>query len=253
MPDPQLYALDSAANALRVVGMLRTRRTITVTEVSHELGVGKSTAHRLLATLVSEGFALRDPVHRKYHPGRALVEAGLSALGEFTRPTGGSGLAALAEHTGYTVKLLVLDGPFARVVEIAEGDEHGRVGGSVGQLLPAHSTAGGKVLLSQENRESLWRRFGGRLELRTDRTISNWAALLTELDLVRDRGWATNDAEATSGVRGLAVPVRGRDQQIVAALAVAGPVEKMVEEDRMQTLRHMFATAYEIQVDSSFG
>lgn len=245
MPEPEAYALDSAGNALRIVDLLRTRRSLTVTQVSQELGVGKSTAHRLLSTLVAEGFALRDPVRRRYHPGRALMETGLAALAPFTGDRRhAQPLGQLAEHTGGSAKVLVLDGPFARVIQIADSDPDRRVGGSLGQLLHAHTTAGGKMLLSGEDPATLRSRLGGQLTASTERTITDWDAFLMELARIRERGWASNAGEASNGVYGLAVPVQTESGQMVAALCVAMPTSNFPAEQELDLLRHMFAAAY---------
>jgi DNA-binding IclR family transcriptional regulator len=183
---PNPYALDSVSNALRVIGLLGERGTITVTEVAVELGIGKSTAHRLLMTLVAEDFATRDPVHRRYHAGRALVGAGLSLLGEFdVRKRASKPMRRLTEKTGETTKLLILEGPFARVLEVVETGQSLRISGSVGQLLPANATAGGKLLLCNETEEALRERFGRHLPPVTDDTITDWNQLMVELTAIR--------------------------------------------------------------------
>lgn len=211
-----------------------------MTEASRELGVGKSTAHRLLMTLVSEDFALRDPVHRRYHPGKALVAAGLSALGDFdVRKRAGGPMRVLADRLSETVKLVVLQGPFARVLEVIESDQTVQVGGSVGELLPANATAAGKLLLSQESEEMLRQRFGDRLPSLTDRTITDWDDLAVELQKIRQRGWSENIGESTGGVNGLAVPVSGHAVQMVAALAVAAPADRLTPATRLDMVKEM--------------
>lgn len=245
MLDTEAYALKSAANALRVIALLGSHRTVTVTDVSLELEVGKSTAHRLLSTLVSEGFALRDPVNRRYHPGRALVEVGLTALEDIKLRSGMERpLATLAAEIHESAKLLVLDGPYVRTVRSADGNPSGRTGESIGPLLPANATAAGKVLLSGESLESLKIRFKGKLPARTSTTITDWDAMMDELRLVRERGWSWNDSEATEGLRGLAIPVVEEGGRVISALSVVAPSERMGPEDQMRILRHMFAAVF---------
>ena len=219
---PNPYALDSASNALRVIGLLGERSTITVTEVAAELAIGKSTAHRLLMTLVAEDFATRDPVHRRYHAGR-----GLAVLGELdVRKRASKPMRQLTEKTGETTKLLVLEGPFARVIEVAETEQSLRIGGSAGQLLPANATAGGKLLLCNETEEALRARFGRHLPSITDKTITDWDELMVELAAIRRRGWASNVGGSTPGVSGLAVPIQGRSVPTVAVLTLAAPTAR---------------------------
>ena len=247
MTDPHSYALDSAGNVLRVVDLLRTRRTVTVTEVSRELDVGKSTAHRLLSTLVAEGFALRDPVHRRYHPGRALVDTGLAALGAAAPLSSAHPLQTLAFESGESVKLLILDGPYTRVVQLADAEPDRRIGGSVGQLLPAHATAGGKVLLSGDSWDDVVTRFGGIFGPVTDQTTTEGAKLRSELAAIAERGWATNSGEASAGVAGIAVPVRGGAGHVIAAISIAAPSDTFTTTRQLDLLPRLFAAAYAIE------
>ena len=77
---PPPYPIGSVDNALRLLAMLRTRSAITVSEAAAELGVARSTAHRLLGMLRHHGFVRQDPDSRAYLPGRALLEIGLSVV-----------------------------------------------------------------------------------------------------------------------------------------------------------------------------
>ncbi|MFJ3017547.1 helix-turn-helix domain-containing protein [Streptomyces collinus] len=63
--------MSAAGNALRVVRLLHEHDELRVLEVAARLGVARSTAHRILAMLVFEGFAEQDR-HKVYRPGPAL-------------------------------------------------------------------------------------------------------------------------------------------------------------------------------------
>lgn len=235
--------LDSAQNALRLLKMLGRRGSITIAEASAQLLVGKSTAHRLLMTLLAAGYATRDLDGHRYYPGQAAVAAGLATLWEFdVRSRAAAPLRRLAEVTGETAKLLVLDGPFARVLDVAQTPGSLRLGESLGRLLPANATAAGKLLLSTHDEASLRDRFGGRLAKLTDRTIDDWDFLAVELQRIRDRGWATSDGESTPHVQGIAVPVYGGDWMI-GAVAIAVPEIRCTRPRRLELVDRLFATA----------
>lgn len=252
VPEPNPYTLDSAANVLRVLRLLGERGTITVTEVSKELDVGKSTAHRLLMTLVAENFAARDPVHRRYHAGRALVGAGMSLLGGFdVRKRASAPMRQLTATTGETTKLLILEGPFARVLQVVETEESLRVGGSIGDLLPANATAGGKLLLSNESEDALRERFGRKLPKLTEATIADWDELIVQLQTIRSRGWASNIGESSPNVTGLAVPVQGRSVPMVAVLTLAAPSDRLPPQKFQSTLALMFRAAEQMRRSTS--
>src|SRR5258707_3965194 len=70
----------SVENALRTFQLLRDRRSIRVAELAPELGVARSTAHRLLAQLSSYGAVEQEPGSPTYRPGPLLGQLGLSSL-----------------------------------------------------------------------------------------------------------------------------------------------------------------------------
>jgi IclR family transcriptional regulator, acetate operon repressor len=74
------YPVQSVAKALEILLMLRDRETIGVTEASRDLGIARSTAHRLLRMLEHYEFAQRHPRTRGYRAGPALVSLGLAAV-----------------------------------------------------------------------------------------------------------------------------------------------------------------------------
>jgi len=233
MPNP--YALDSAGNALRVLTMLGERTTVTVTEVALELGIGKD-------------FATRDPVHRRYHAGHALMSAGIAVLGEFdVRKRASKPMRQLAEQTMETTQMLVLEGRFARVLEAVEADQSLRIAGSVGQLLPANATAGGKLLICHETEEALRARFGRRLPAVTENTITDWDELMVELTAIRRRGWAASVGESASGVSALAVPIQGHSVPTVAVLSIAGPTARLPRARYPHLIGFMFESTKQMR------
>lgn len=239
--------LDSATNALRLLKLLGSRKVVTAAEASHELGVGKSTAHRLLMTLLSQGFATRDPGGRRYYAGQAAVSAGLSSVWDFdVRQRTSKPLVRLAESIGQTVMLQVLDGPFARVLDVGTTSSSLRLGTALGELLPANATAAGKVLLCQHTEDMLRTRFGRRLPSLTDSTITDWSYLIVELQAVRKRGWATSQGESTAHVNGLAVPVLDDRGKIIGAIAVAGPEARMTRAVQVEMLGQLVPAARHI-------
>ncbi|WP_127817808.1 IclR family transcriptional regulator [Microbacterium sp. CPCC 204701] len=236
--------LDSVVNALRVVQMFRTNATLTVTQVAKELDVAKSTAHRLLSTLVTEGFAERDPLKRVYHPGATLVAVGLSSMGTFdVQRRANQPMADAAARIGETVKLLVLQGRFSRCISSIEAEHALQVGGGIGRMLPVHATAGGKILLQNATEDHLRRLFPTGLPALTEHTITDFDDLMVELQATRKRRWATSRQESTVGVDGVAVAVTGVANKIVAALAVAAPSARMNPTRRLEIARELLEAA----------
>ena len=244
---------QAARRALSLAAELRRRRVLRVSDAAAELGVARSTAHRLLSALVSQGFAVQDG-RRAYRPGPFLTGAGAAppALGWAAHPL----LVECGEAFGETVSLMVLEGNAVKFTDCAEGLRPLRVGSRVGMLLPAHVTAGGKVLLADLPRErvvALYPRGAAASTGAHTHTAMSLPALLRELGTTRRRGYGLNIDESEHGISAVAVPVRDEDSATSAALAVAMPSARF-ERRRVPTLlERLRATAERIRAGLAGG
>jgi IclR family acetate operon transcriptional repressor len=217
MENPPPYAIESVDNALQLLLLLRRDGALRVSTAAEELGVARSTAHRLLAMLKYRGFVVQD-TQRMYRPGAAFRELSAGspvvALPALARPH----LEWLAQQVGETVNLVTRTGTDTRFVESVEGTEVLRVGSRVGVVLPAHRTSGGKVLLADLSRSELEAVYpqhpAGSAEL---------TRLRRSLSVVRRRGYGTNYEETEPGVIALGVAVRDAEAVAVAALTISAP------------------------------
>ena len=215
-----------------------TRPVLGIADLSRAAALNKSTTHRYVATLARLGYLQQDPETRKYSLGPRVVDLGFAAINalEINR-VAAPHLQALADETGYTVSMAVLDGADIIYVERRRSGRAAAGSGSrsgsamtlslalnlhVGSRLPAYCTSMGKVLLAYQDPAVL----RGLLD-RTDfarrgpRTLTNREQLTAELATIRDTGVAVNDEELTAGLRSVAAPVRDRTGQVVAAINVA--------------------------------
>jgi DNA-binding IclR family transcriptional regulator len=221
------YALESVDRALRLLSLLPTHAQLRVTDVSRELGVAPSTAHRLLSTLAHRGFVTADD-QRAYRAGPAFW-----ALTAATEPDDGvpagvrPHLVRLAEDVGETITLTVLDGLFCRFVGVLPGSRPLRSIVRIGSVLPSHTVSGGKALLAQLPPRKLRTLLAGhRLVPMTPRSIASLNQLADELATVRETGYATNVGESEEGITAVAMPVHGPDGTAVAAVAVSAPTAR---------------------------
>lgn len=224
-------SLSSVDNALRLVHVLSQREEVGVAEAGRLLGVARSTAHRLLTTLVAHGFAEQDPARRTYRAGPALRESGIAVLRRYdVRDHGRPYLEAVAERTGETAHLLVLAGADCLFVDGIEGSRSVRTITRQGASFPAHSTSGGKALLAELPAEDLRALYPDeRLPGLTERTIVTRSALEAELDRVRARGYALNDGESDEHIRSAAAVVR--DGSGVARFAISASAPAFRADD----------------------
>lgn len=225
--DPSLGSgLKSVGSALDVLECFAVDGELGVSDIARRLGVAKSTAHRLLQTLVSRGFVEQDQTTGHYRLGIHLYELGQLALARnelrhYALPT----LRQVAQSTGLTVNFSVPEGADVVFVERIENHDGVRILGHVGRRLPSHCTSSGKVLAAFN--ETVYHArvaagFPPRLRS-TVRTEDDWA---TVIDRVRNRRYAESHGESFDGASSVAVPVISRGVAI-ASLSVFGPTEQI--------------------------
>ena len=223
------YVVQSADHVLSLLSTLVERGSLRVTEAAELLGVVPSTAHRLLATLCHQSFAVQERRGGSYLPGPAV--SALTALrGErvdlrsMARPV----LERLREQTQETVSLVALDGTAVHYVESIDGPQPLRVASRLGLSRPAHCSSGGKALLSLLDREELLARYPtSRLIRRSANSIATRKGLEAALAEVRARGYATNFDEGDTGIGGVGVAIPDHEGRPLVAIAVGVPIARL--------------------------
>ncbi len=222
------YRIESIDNALRLLLVLRTERTLSVQQASGELGVAPSTAHRVLAMLQHRGFVEQDPRTRMYRAGPVLTEIGLAALRELDiRTVARPHLERLVAELDETAHLAVLRGTSVLFIDGVESSRILRAAARVGHTLPAHATASGNVMLAALPDETLLELYPyERLERVTKRTVTSRRALLRRVSEIRERGYAINDGESEDGIVAVAAAIRADEGVARGAITVAGPATR---------------------------
>jgi DNA-binding IclR family transcriptional regulator len=205
--------------------LVRQQRDCRVTDVAQAFGLARSNAHRTLQTLVECGWAVQDPATSAYRASLRLFELGtLVSESSDIKTRAHPHLAALAQATGETIHLAVLEG--VEIVYLDKFDSplpvaaYSRVGGRA----PAYCVASGKALLSAARLdEDALAHLLGTLTAHTPNSHTDIAALHAELQRDRARGYSENREEWRIGVCGLGVPIFNALGQPVAAVGMSVP------------------------------
>lgn len=215
---------QSLERGLAILGTFTGRSaTLGIADIAREVGLTKSTTHRYVNTLATLGYLQQEQETRKYRLGAKSVEIGFAALNsiEITRVAAGA-MQRLADETGFTVSMAVLDGADVVYVERRRSGRHLDLNLQVGSRLPAYCTALGKVLLAAEEPARLRILLDGvDLARRAPNTITAREHLMAALNRVRRGAVAVNDEELTQGLRSIAAPVRDRGGHVTAAVNIA--------------------------------
>lgn len=217
-------SLRSVGTALDVLECFALDSELGVSDIARRLGVAKSTAHRVLQTLLSRGFIEQDSESGLYRLGIHIYELGTLAHARNTlRHAALPTLRQVASVTGLTVNLAIPDGPDIVFMERIENRDGVRILGHFGRRLPAHTTSSGKVIAAFNSTVDTARRTAGFPPRagQTIRTESEWSS---ELATITTMGYAVARSESFDGASSIAVPVLERGVA-VAAVSVFGPSE----------------------------
>jgi len=205
---------------------------LTLAEISQLTGVNKSTAHRLLSHLQAEGFLQRE--NGRYRIGEGLFQLGMLARQPLALLTAAYPvMAALGREIGETVNLAILDGLEILILHAVESVHEFRMAAKVGGRRPFYVTALGKSIaafLSKIEFDALLGSLSDPLERPTPNSVGDLETLRGELSLVRARGYAIDNEEAVKGVRAVGAPVFRGAGEVVAAISVSGPANRITEE-----------------------
>jgi IclR family acetate operon transcriptional repressor len=219
-------SVDRAAALLLALG--ESQGEAGVTELARRLGLHKSTASRLLATLQKRGLVEQDEETGKYRLGLVVIR--LAERAEKTLDLRGIAmpeLERLARLTHETTGLGVLDGESLLTVAQADGPNLIAVGDWTGRATPLHCVASGKVLLAALAEREVLRIVRRGLISFTERTIVELEPLLEELARIRRRGYATALGEYEIGLNAVAAPVHDARGAVIAAVDIWGPAFRL--------------------------
>jgi len=244
---------QSLERGLAVLGVFTPRRPVLgIADIADELGMGRSTTHRYVITLVALGYLEQD-ASRKYRLGLRVTDLGMSVLNSTgMREHAHQCLEELCQRTSCTTSLGVLDGADVVYVDRVRSFRAGRgksdLGLRTGSRVPAYCTAIGKLLLASlpepEQRELI---VAMKLAKRGPNTITSKRALRTELEQVRSSGFAVSDQALAAGVYAVAAPVRNEAREVLAAVSIAADSSPVSLEGFIDALGpHLRASADQI-------
>ncbi len=222
--------VQSVVRALTLLDALGdSRGEVGVADLSKQVGFHVSTTHRLLATLIAQGYARQNPETGRYALGAKAFHLAESYLGQLdlrraVRPT----LERLSHETGETANLVILEGREALYLDKVESPQSLRIFSRIGRRAPLHCTAAGKVLLASHSRQKVDALLGqGPLEALTRSTITSRNQLRRELEKISEQGFAVDIEECEAGASCIAAPVKNAQGETVAALGISGPSVRM--------------------------
>lgn len=218
--------IQSVHRALVILRIMSDRGSISVTEAATELEVNPSTAYRLLDTLSADEFVVQVG-QRRYAPGPALLAVSRGKHNTTSRERLRPLLEDLFVKTNETVHLTSLVGTTIYHHDCIEARDHTLVfTHRLHKKLPAHVTSQGKAMLAKLSPDEVNARYAAPVDRSGQSTPPvDLEKLHHELELIRQRGYATNFEESERGIAAMAVSIGPFDGETLS-MSVALPIAR---------------------------
>jgi len=246
------HADSSIRTINRVCDILNTfeegHPDLSLTEISRRIGLPKSTTHRLIEALKSQGLLVYEPGGQNYQLGYQLIRWGARAQSNLNiRRISLQILRDLTAKTGENSVLSLRSGNFGVWVEIVECDQPLRLAMRIGKPVQLHAGASSKVLLAFLPMHEV-DRILSEIELTPilPNTITDRQKLLDEVKKSRELGYTTSFEETDAGVMGIAAPVFDHTGQVTAGIGIIAPTSRISPQKVPEIARYVVQAGKEL-------
>ena len=222
--------IQVADRLFHAVELLADRGPMSLTEISGELSLNKSTAHRVLSSLDYMGYVKQSAGNGKYELTFKIVELSNHLVSKvdvlaIVRPY----LKELMEISEETVHFVERDGTDAVYIDKVECYKNSvQMGSRIGSRIPIYRSGVGKAMaaaMRDSDVKELWAQ--SKIEAVTPHTITNYDVFLQELNYTRQRGYALDNEENEPGVRCIAAALDCYWGPSQYAFSISAPVNRM--------------------------
>jgi len=228
--------LQTVETAFTILESLQNMEGARVKELANQLDMAESTVHGYLSTLYQNGYLIKDG--DEYNAGLKFLTIGGYAQHRATEyELAGNKTADLAEKTDERAQFVVEEHGRGIHVHTKTGSNAVQVDARIGKQNYLHASAAGKAILahySQSTVETIIDRWG--LPELTENTIGDRGTLLEELQDIKKQGYSFNKEESTQGLHAVGVPIKKDTDQVIGALSVSGPSNRLQGDVLMEEI-----------------
>lgn len=228
-----MSSIRSIDRTLSIINILsKEPKGLGVTEIHYKSQLPTTTIHRILTSLLQHNVVIKDSESDRYMLGMYLVHIASSILDnvdlrKLVRPY----LEKLGKRTGEVVHLCVAENNEVAYIDKVESIHKIRIASQIGYRALMHCTGVGKALLSGMSEEEVMQVVKNKgLKAFTENTITCPDALLEHLKKIREQDYAIDELEHEEGIRCIAAPIRDYKGKVIAAISIAGPIERVTRE-----------------------
>lgn len=226
-------SVQSIARAFSIMEAIsENKNSISITDLSKAVDLHKSTVHRILSTLIQQGYVKQNTKNNYYELSLKLLELSASViiqndLKSVMRPY----LEYLRDLSGEVVHLVVPEGNDIIYIDKVESTHTLRMHSYIGRRSPMYCTAVGKAILADQSNlqiENYWKQI--HPVKFTKNTITELEAFLDEIHEIRTQGFSYDNEEQEPDIRCIAISLKDFNGETVGALSISAPISRMTDE-----------------------
>ena len=232
MKDPNEYNVRAVERALQILDCFDDDHSeMGISEIAHVVGLHKATAYRIVTTLVNYGYLEWLPDSQHYKLGLELANLGYKVIRRMDlRREALPYMKKMVNEWDETCDLSIFDQGRAFYIEVLRGNHALTIAAAVGQRLPAHCTASGKLFLAYLPSDELDAILNQPMTAYTNKTITSPEVLRDQLKVICERGYSVDNEEYELGICAVAAPIFNRGGNVIAAIGGPSPVSRMTRE-----------------------
>lgn len=242
-PKYPVHTLSKALDVIEVLSKDTSNRGFGISELSKMLGIGKSTIHRILETLMQYKYVEKNTETSRYRLGWGIYSIGQCVPRQNQLFTVDNNLLIELNKTcGETVNLAILANREVVVTSKISASDGTNIYINTGDRETLYATALGKVLVSEMEPSMILSLVREPMDQLTPHTINSVAAFMKQLSQVKELGYAVDDEEYCIGLYCIAMPVRDYTNKIVAAISVSTPKNRINDAKKDLILHTLHTT-----------
>lgn len=242
--------IKSVKTSFKILRLLQELNGATLTAVADDLNIHKSTAYVHLKTLLEERLVVKE--ENKYYVSLLFLNYGTKSrsnrtIYEEVKPK----MQRLAEETGERAQFMVEEHGRGIYIHRIRGNTGIKASNRIGACRYLHSSAAGKAIMSHYSKteiEKIIERWG--LPKQTPNTITDTNELYTEIECIREQGYAVNKEEHIEGLWAIGAAIIDKDDNVLGALSISGPQHRLNDGEKEAELRdHLLGIINETELD----
>jgi DNA-binding IclR family transcriptional regulator len=244
MKDQKDYNVRAVERAIQILNCFEDKYPERgISEIAEAVGLPKPTAHRLVTTLLNYGYLERASEEHKYRLGIQLAALGSRVFNRMDlRSEALPYMEKLVDQWNEICDLSIFDQGSVFYIEVLQDNHALKISASVGQTLPTHCTASGKMFLTHLPANDLEKFLSQPLISYTKNTITSPDILRDQLEEINGQGYALDLEEFEEGINSVAAPIRNKKGEVAAVLSIPGPINRMTK-DRLQEIAESLIAA----------